>query len=84
MIIVVIGGSGSGKSEFGEDLAVRLNGEKLIYIATMQAFGDEGRKRVERHQRMRRDDGMLYWVRVNSYTGEGNGTFGMYVKPCCQ
>ncbi|MDF2943664.1 MAG: Adenosyl cobinamide kinase/adenosyl cobinamide phosphate guanylyltransferase [Herbinix sp.] len=55
MNIVVIGGSGSGKSEFAENLAVKLNRDKLIYIATMQPFGEEGKKRIERHQQLRQD-----------------------------
>lgn len=55
MVIVVIGGSGSGKSEFAENLAVKLNRGHLIYIATMQPFGEEGRKRIIRHQMLRQD-----------------------------
>jgi adenosylcobinamide kinase/adenosylcobinamide-phosphate guanylyltransferase len=55
MVIVVIGGSGSGKSEFAENLAVKLNRDHLIYIATMQPFGEEGRKRIVRHQVLRQD-----------------------------
>jgi adenosylcobinamide kinase/adenosylcobinamide-phosphate guanylyltransferase len=55
MFIVIIGGSGSGKSEYAENLAVKLNRDSLIYIATMQPFGEEGRKRIERHQKLRKD-----------------------------
>jgi adenosylcobinamide kinase/adenosylcobinamide-phosphate guanylyltransferase len=55
MFIVVIGGSGSGKSELSESLAVKLNQDKLIYLATMKPFGEEGRKRIERHQKLRQD-----------------------------
>lgn len=53
MITVVIGGSGSGKSEYAEDLAVGLGQDKLIYIATMQPFDEESKKRIIRHQTMR-------------------------------
>ena len=35
MIVLVIGGSGSGKSEYAENLAVSLRQDSLIYIATM-------------------------------------------------
>lgn len=52
MVCVVTGGSGSGKSEYAEHLAMTL-GEKRIYIATMQALGEEGRQRVARHRNMR-------------------------------
>lgn len=53
MLSVVIGGSGSGKSEFAENMAVKLNNGSLIYIATMEPFGEEGRKRIKRHRQMR-------------------------------
>lgn len=52
MVFVVTGGSGSGKSEYAENLAMTL-GEKRVYIATMQVFGEEGRQRVARHRKMR-------------------------------
>lgn len=52
MILVVTGGSGSGKSEYAENLAMTL-GEKRVYIATMQVYGEEGRQRVARHRKMR-------------------------------
>lgn len=55
MISIIIGGSGSGKSELAENLAVCLNHGQLIYIATMQPFGEEGRKRIERHQSLRQN-----------------------------
>jgi adenosylcobinamide kinase/adenosylcobinamide-phosphate guanylyltransferase len=53
MIIVLIGGSGSGKSQIAENLAAKLNDGELVYIATMQPFDEECRERVKRHQRMR-------------------------------
>ncbi len=52
MLYLITGGSGSGKSEYAENLAVSL-GDDLIYIATMQPFDDECRKRIKRHQIMR-------------------------------
>lgn len=53
MVIVVIGGSGSGKSEYAENLSVKLNQEHLVYIATMQAFDEESRTRIKKHRQMR-------------------------------
>lgn len=53
MLVTVTGGSGSGKSEFAENLAVSSNHGTLIYIATMIPYGVEGRRRVERHRKMR-------------------------------
>ena len=45
MIVLVIGGSGSGKSEFAETICMELPAEEKCYIATMQAFDDESRAR---------------------------------------
>lgn len=56
MFILVTGGSGSGKSEYAENRAMEL-GNMRIYAATMQAYGEEGRARVTRHQRMRMGKG---------------------------
>lgn len=56
MITTVYGGSGSGKSAFAENLAVKIGGQK-IYIATMQPFDDEAYKRIENHRKMRQNKG---------------------------
>ena len=56
MLYIVTGGSGSGKSEYAEQIAVQCRnrtGGTLWYLATMRIWDDEGRKRVERHRRMR-------------------------------
>lgn len=53
MIVVIIGGSGSGKSEFAEASAIELNQGGLVYIATMQPYDEESKGRVKRHQIMR-------------------------------
>lgn len=58
MLILITGGSGSGKSEYAESLAMSL-GEKRIYIATMMVYDEEGKKRVERHQAMREHKNFL-------------------------
>lgn len=50
MLYLVTGGSGSGKSEYAENLAVSLKKENLIYIATMFPFDDESLKKIERHK----------------------------------
>lgn len=56
MITLVIGGSGSGKSEYAENLTLNLQGEK-IYIATMIAYDEECEKRILKHQNMRKHKG---------------------------
>lgn len=56
MLILVLGGSGSGKSAFAEALTMSFGGTRA-YIATMEPFGEEGRRRIERHRLMRKDKG---------------------------
>lgn len=53
MLTLITGGSGSGKSEFAEDLSVSYKSNNLIYIATMFLYDNESLKKVERHRRMR-------------------------------
>ncbi|WP_124066721.1 bifunctional adenosylcobinamide kinase/adenosylcobinamide-phosphate guanylyltransferase [Clostridium sp. E02] len=55
MIALVTGGSGSGKSEYAENLISRLGVGKRIYIATMKPWDEECRKRILRHQVMRQE-----------------------------
>ena len=59
MITLVTGGSGSGKSEYAEQLVTESGASKRLYLATMEVYGDEGRKKVDRHQALRRGKGFL-------------------------
>ena len=57
MLVVVTGGSGSGKSAFAEDRVLSFGESRRIYIATMQAFDEESHRRIRRHRRMRSGKG---------------------------
>ncbi len=59
MVVLVTGGSGSGKSAFAEEYLMRLSTqeETKYYIATMQPFGEESLARIRRHQRLRAGKG---------------------------
>ncbi len=57
MLIVVTGGSGSGKSEYAESLVMRLAAGPKLYIATMYPFDEESHRRIARHRLMRKDKG---------------------------
>ena len=48
-IILCSGGARSGKSEFAEQLDLSLKGRKA-YVATGQAFDDEMKDRIKKHQ----------------------------------
>ena len=60
MTALVFGGAASGKSEYGEKLICTLpRSGALIYLATMEPFGDEGRERIGRHRALRAGKGFL-------------------------
>ena len=56
MMVLIIGGSGSGKSAYAEEYIGRIAGKgNKYYLATMQFFDEEGKKKVARHQRLRKN-----------------------------
>ncbi len=57
MILLVTGGSGSGKSEYAESRCMELNTGKMLYVATMEPFGEEGEHRIARHRKLRAGKG---------------------------
>ena len=60
MLVLITGGSGSGKSSYAESYTMKLSeNSKRYYIATMQVSGEEGRKKVERHREMRAGKGFF-------------------------
>lgn len=52
MFELIIGASGSGKSEYAEEKCVSFGGRR-IYLATMMADDPESLRRIDRHRRMR-------------------------------
>ena len=50
--VLVIGGAGSGKSRFAQELASKL-GEAVLFVATAEAGDEEMRQRIERHKKAR-------------------------------
>ncbi len=54
MLTLVVGGAASGKSEFAESLVA---GFPRYYLATMEPWDDEDRRRILRHREMRREKG---------------------------
>lgn len=62
MLHIITGGSGSGKSSYAEEEILRLAGAeqeelKKYYIATMEPFGKETLRKIQRHQNMRAGKG---------------------------
>ncbi len=59
-MILVTGGSSSGKSAYAEKLFLEIpDADAKYYIATMQVGDEESRARVEKHRKMRKGKGFL-------------------------
>jgi len=57
MMTLVIGGSGSGKSAYAEELLADYR--EKYYLATMQICDEESGKKAERHRRLRQGKGFV-------------------------
>lgn len=73
---LIIGGAASGKSEFAEGCALALGGEK-IYLAAMKPYGEEARRRIERHRRLRAGKG---FETIEQYTDIGSAASAAAAK----
>lgn len=67
MMALVTGGASSGKSRLAEALASALGG-RLIYLASMKPYGEEGARRIARHRAQRAGKG---FATVECYDGLG-------------
>lgn len=59
MIYLITGASGSGKSEYAENLIMGMPCSRRYYVATMEVYGEEGREKVRRHQGLRQGKGFV-------------------------
>ena len=57
VVVLVTGGSGSGKSAWAEGLSCALCPGPKRYLATMRPFGEEAQRRIARHRAMRANKG---------------------------
>ena len=69
MLTLVVGGAGSGKSACAERLIERSDAAKRVYLATMEPFGDEARRRIEKHRAMRANKGFITLERFTDLAG---------------
>ena len=66
MLFLITGGSGSGKSEYAEQMVLKLQKTPRLYIATMYPFDEECYQRIKRHRCMRAEKG---FDTLECYTG---------------
>lgn len=52
-ITLVLGGVRSGKSRFAQDLATRLGGDDVLFVATAEAGDGEMARRIDHHRKAR-------------------------------
>ena len=58
-ITLVLGGVRSGKSRFAQDLAAKVGGDQVLFVATAETRDDEMLQRVEHHDNHDRRPGGL-------------------------
>lgn len=68
MRTLILGSASSGKSAFAEDLAVRRQTDRRVYLATMHTHGPEDERRVQRHRVLRAGKG---FATIERYTDLG-------------
>ncbi|MBQ3078663.1 MAG: bifunctional adenosylcobinamide kinase/adenosylcobinamide-phosphate guanylyltransferase [Clostridia bacterium] len=68
MMVLITGGSGSGKSTFAEGVMMRF-AKPYYYVATMLPYGEEAHRRIERHRRIRAGKGFSTIERGTDLTG---------------
>lgn len=69
MIHLVIGGSGSGKSAYAEDLLKQYGQPPFLYVATMAPWTQETERKIERHRRLREGKGFITLERYRDLSG---------------
>ena len=52
-LTLILGGVRSGKSRFGQELALELGGKDVLFVATAESRDDEMARRIDKHRRSR-------------------------------
>jgi adenosylcobinamide kinase/adenosylcobinamide-phosphate guanylyltransferase len=82
-MILVTGGSASGKSAFAEKLAMEYSCGQKLYIATMKPYDKECEERIRKHRLLRQDKCFVteecYELSLaNAYASEYRGKTGLF------
>ena len=76
-LVLVIGGVRSGKSRFAQELAQRLGGDDVLFVATAEAGDDEMIRRIDHHRRARPD----VWTTLEQPLGTGQAIQDLQSSP---
>ena len=76
-LVLVIGGVRSGKSRFAQELAQRLGGDDVLFVATAEAGDDEMIRRIDHHRRARPDA----WTTLEQPLGTGQAIQDLQSSP---
>jgi adenosylcobinamide kinase/adenosylcobinamide-phosphate guanylyltransferase len=68
-LVLILGGVRSGKSQFAQEMALRL-GQSVLFVATGEALDEEMRQRIEEHQKARPSN----WRTIEAPLGVGRRT----------
>ena len=68
-LILVTGGSGSGKSAWAEKRVIEIGKGPYVYLATMRPQGEEAKERILRHREMRAGKGFVTLERYTDLDG---------------
>lgn len=70
MLVLIMGGSGSGKSAYAEERISQMAGtRKKYYLATMQVFDEETKAKAKKHRKARSGKGFVTIERPTSVCG---------------
>ena len=81
MIYLISGSSGSGKSKFAEDEALKYSGRKL-YIATMENKSDSAKERILKHRNMRQGKGFETYEKEKCFSNIDLSPYKIVLLEC--
>lgn len=76
-LVLVLGGVRSGKSRFAQDLAQRLGGDDVLFVATAEAGDEEMTRRIDHHRRSR----PAAWKTLEQPLGTGQAMLAIGASP---
>ena len=81
-VILVLGGTRSGKSRFAQEYA-RQNGENVLFVVTATAGDEDMRRRIEKHKQDRPSNWHTLWLtQISAHRLNNAGDAKLIVIDC--